>query len=124
MDLMRADPGAFGDLAMSSARAGVGPAPSAKGAINGAESLVRTLVAGGVEVCFANPGTSEMQLVAAVDRQHGMRAILGLFEGVVTGAADGYGRMADKPAVTLLHLGPGLGNGLANLHNARRAGYR
>ena len=90
--------------------------------MNGAEAFIETLHACGVEVCFANPGTSEMQLVAAVDRQHGMRAILGLFEGVVTGAADGYGRMADKPAVTLLHLGPGLGNGLANLHNARRAG--
>ncbi|HQN53763.1 MAG TPA: acetolactate synthase large subunit [Novosphingobium sp.] len=90
--------------------------------MNGAEAFIETLHAHGVEVCFANPGTSEMQLVAAVDRQHGMRAILGLFEGVVTGAADGYGRMADKPAVTLLHLGPGLGNGLANLHNARRAG--
>ena len=90
--------------------------------MNGAEAFVETLAASGVEVCFANPGTSEMQLVAAVDRQHGMRAILGLFEGVVTGAADGYGRMADKPAVTLLHLGPGLGNGLANLHNARKAG--
>ena len=90
--------------------------------MNGAEAFIETLSACGVEVCFANPGTSEMQLVAAVDRQHGMRAILGLFEGVVTGAADGYGRMADKPAVTLLHLGPGLGNGLANLHNARRAG--
>lgn len=90
--------------------------------MNGAEAFIETLHACGVEVCFANPGTSEMQLVAAVDRQHGMRAVLGLFEGVVTGAADGYGRMADKPAVTLLHLGPGLGNGLANLHNARRAG--
>ncbi|MFM2300990.1 MAG: hypothetical protein RLZZ84_726 [Pseudomonadota bacterium] len=90
--------------------------------MNGAEAFVQTLKDCGVEVCFANPGTSEMQLVAAVDRTHGMRAILGLFEGVVTGAADGYGRMADKPAVTLLHLGPGLGNGLANLHNARRAG--
>ena len=90
--------------------------------MNGAEAFIETLADCGVEVCFANPGTSEMQLVAAVDRQHGMRAILGLFEGVVTGAADGYGRMADKPAVTLLHLGPGLGNGLANLHNARRAG--
>ena len=89
--------------------------------MNGAEAFIATLHAAGVEVCFANPGTSEMQLVAAVDRQHGMRAILGLFEGVVTGAADGYGRMADKPAITLLHLGPGLGNGLANLHNARRA---
>jgi acetolactate synthase I/II/III large subunit len=89
--------------------------------MNGAEAFIGTLHAAGVEVCFANPGTSEMQLVAAVDRQHGMRAILGLFEGVVTGAADGYGRMAEKPAITLLHLGPGLGNGLANLHNARRA---
>lgn len=89
--------------------------------MNGAEALIRTLKTCGVEVCFANPGTSEMQLVAAIDRQEGLRAILGLFEGVVTGAADGYGRMADKPAVTLLHLGPGIGNGLANLHNARRA---
>lgn len=90
--------------------------------MNGAEALVATLMDCGVDVCFANPGTSEMQLVAAIDRQHGMRAILGLFEGVVTGAADGYGRMAGKPAATLLHLGPGLANGLANLHNARRAG--
>ena len=89
--------------------------------MNGAEAFIETLHTCGVEVCFANPGTSEMQLVAAIDKQDGMRAILGLFEGVVTGAADGYGRMADKPAVTLLHLGPGLGNGLANLHNARRA---
>src|SRR5256885_14869232 len=89
--------------------------------MNGAESLVRTLVAGGVEVCFANPGTSEMHFVAALDRVEGMRSILGLFEGVVTGAADGYGRMADKPAATLLHLGPGLSNGLANLHNAGKA---
>jgi acetolactate synthase-1/2/3 large subunit len=89
--------------------------------MNGAESLVRTLVASGVEVCFANPGTSEMHFVAALDRVDGMRAVLCLFEGVVTGAADGYGRMAEKPAATLLHLGPGLANGLANLHNARRA---
>ena len=74
-----------------------------------------------MEVCFANPGTSEMQLVAALDGEPRVRAILGLFEGVVTGAADGYGRMADKPALTLLHLGPGFGNGSANLHNARRA---
>ncbi|MGF1456319.1 MAG: acetolactate synthase large subunit [Alphaproteobacteria bacterium] len=88
--------------------------------MNGAEALVRTLVASGVEVVFTNPGTSEMHLVAAIDRVEGMRAVLGLFEGVVTGAADGYGRMADKPAATLLHLGPGLGNGIANLHNARR----
>ena len=90
--------------------------------MNGAEALIGTLANAGVDVCFANPGTSEMQLVAAIDQQPGMRAILGLFEGVVTGAADGYGRMADKPAITLLHLGPGLANGLANLHNARRAG--
>lgn len=89
--------------------------------MNGAESLVRTLVGAGVEVCFTNPGTSEMHFVAALDKVDGMRAILGLFEGAVTGMADGYGRMAEKPAATLLHLGPGLANGLANLHNARRA---
>ncbi|MEQ8398011.1 acetolactate synthase large subunit [Thalassobaculum sp.] len=89
--------------------------------MNGAESLVRTLVASGVDVCFTNPGTSEMHFVAALDRVDGMRCVLGLFEGVVTGMADGYGRMADKPASTLLHLGPGLGNGLANLHNAKKA---
>jgi acetolactate synthase I/II/III large subunit len=89
--------------------------------MNGAESLVRTLVASGVEICFANPGTSEMHFVAALDRVPGMRAVLGLFEGAVTGMADGYGRMAEKPACTLLHLGPGLSNGSANLHNARRA---
>ncbi|MBN9583049.1 MAG: acetolactate synthase large subunit [Afipia sp.] len=89
--------------------------------MNGAESLVRTLVAGGVNVCFANPGTSEMHFVAALDRVEGMRCVLGLFEGVVTGAADGYYRMAEKPASTLLHLGPGLANGLANLHNAKKA---
>lgn len=89
--------------------------------MNGAESLVRTLVACGVDVCFANPGTSEMHFVAALDRVAGMRPVLTLFEGVATGAADGYGRMAEKPAATLLHLGPGLANGLANLHNARRA---
>jgi acetolactate synthase-1/2/3 large subunit len=89
--------------------------------MNGAESLLRTLVASGVEVCFGNPGTSEMHFVAALDRVEGMRVVLGLFEGAVTGMADGYGRMAEKPAATLLHLGPGLANGLANLHNARRA---
>ncbi|NQV93641.1 MAG: acetolactate synthase large subunit [Sphingomonadales bacterium] len=89
--------------------------------MNGAEALIQTLSECGVEVCFANPGTSEMQLVAAIGQQEGMRAILALFEGVVTGAADGYGRMTDKPAATLLHLGPGLANGLANLHNAKRA---
>jgi acetolactate synthase-1/2/3 large subunit len=97
------------------------PAKTGIDGMNGAESLVRTLVDSGVEVCFANPGTSEMHFVAALDRVDGMRAILGLFEGAVTGMADGYGRMAQKPACTLLHLGPGLANGLANLHNARRA---
>jgi acetolactate synthase I/II/III large subunit len=89
--------------------------------MNGAHVLIRTLVANGVDVCFANPGTSEMQFVAALDDVPEMRAVLTLFEGVATGAADGYGRMADRPAATLLHLGPGLGNGTANLHNARRA---
>jgi acetolactate synthase-1/2/3 large subunit len=89
--------------------------------MNGAQALIRTLVDGGVDVCFTNPGTSEMHFVAALDSVPEMRATLGLFEGVVTGAADGYGRMAGKSAATLLHLGPGLGNGLANLHNARRA---
>jgi acetolactate synthase-1/2/3 large subunit len=89
--------------------------------MNGAESLVRTLVAGGVDVCFSNPGTSEMHFVAALDRVEGMRCVLGLFEGVVTGAADGYYRMKGTPASTLLHLGPGLANGLANLHNAKKA---
>lgn len=89
--------------------------------MNGAESLVRTLVEGDVDVCFTNPGTSEMHFCAALDRVDGMRCVLGLFEGVVTGAADGYGRMMDKPAATLLHTGPGLGNGLANLHNAKKA---
>ncbi|MFW6094725.1 MAG: acetolactate synthase large subunit, partial [Pseudomonadota bacterium] len=89
--------------------------------MNGARSLLDTLVAAGLDVCFTNPGTSEMHFVAALDAHPDMRAILGLFEGVVTGAADGYARMAGKPACTLLHLGPGLANGLANLHNARRA---
>src|SRR5262245_1598385 len=89
--------------------------------MNGAESLVRTLVMNGVDVCFANPGTSEMHFVGALDAVPGMRCVLGLFEGVVSGAADGYYRMAGKPACTLLHLGPGLGNGLANLHNAKKA---
>lgn len=89
--------------------------------MNGAESLVRTLLSNGVDTCFANPGTSEMHFVAALDRFPEMRCILGLAEGVVTGAADGYGRMAGRPAATLLHCGPGLGNGIANLHNAMRA---
>lgn len=88
---------------------------------SGAESLVQTLVDADVNVCFANPGTSEMHFVAALDSNPEMRCVLGLFEGIVTGAADGYGRMAGKPAVTLTHLGPGLGNGLANLHNAKKA---
>lgn len=90
--------------------------------MNGAESLIRALLDEGVECCFANPGTSEMHMVQGIDAVSGMRAVLGLFEGVCTGAADGYARMAGKPATTLLHLGAGLGNGIANLHNARRAG--
>jgi acetolactate synthase I/II/III large subunit len=89
--------------------------------MNGAQALIRTLTASGVEVCFSNPGTSEMHFVAALDHVPQMRGVLCLFEGVATGAADGYGRMAGHPAAALLHLGPGLGNGLANLHNARRA---
>jgi acetolactate synthase-1/2/3 large subunit len=88
--------------------------------VNGAQALIRTLVGAGVDVCFANPGTSEMHFVAALDDVPDMRAVLTLFEGVATGAADGYARMAGRPAATLLHLGPGMGNGLANLHNARR----
>jgi acetolactate synthase I/II/III large subunit len=87
---------------------------------NGAQALIRTLVDAGVDTCFTNPGTSEMHFVAALDTVPEMRGVLALFEGVATGAADGYARMADKPAATLLHLGPGLGNGLANLHNARK----
>jgi acetolactate synthase I/II/III large subunit len=90
--------------------------------INGARALAASLVGAGVDVCFMNPGTSEMHFVAALDAVPGLRGVLALFEGVATGAADGYARMAGKPAAVLLHLGPGLGNGLANLHNARRAG--
>jgi acetolactate synthase I/II/III large subunit len=89
--------------------------------VNGAESLVATLLGAGVDTCFTNPGTSEMHIVAALDRSPQMRCVLGLFEGVVSGAADGYARMAGKPACTLLHLGPGFANSLANLHNASRA---
>ena len=89
--------------------------------MTGADVLCDTLLGHGVNVCFANPGTSEMHFVAALDRKPQMRCVLGLFEGVVTGAADGYGRMTRTPAATLLHTGPGLANGLANLHNARRA---
>jgi acetolactate synthase-1/2/3 large subunit len=89
--------------------------------MTGAESLLRTLVANGVDTCFMNPGTSEMHFVAALDRVPGMRGVLGLFEGVCSGAADGYARIAGRPAATLLHLGPGLANSLANFHNARKA---
>lgn len=88
--------------------------------MNGAESLVKTLVAGGVDVCFTNPGTSQMHFVAALDEVEGIRSVPGLFEGVVSGAADGYARMARKPASTLLHLGPGFSNAMANIHNARK----
>ena len=89
--------------------------------MNGAESLVGTLLEGNVDVCFTNPGTSEMHFVAALDKYDKMRSILCLFEGCATGAADGYFRMKRTPASTLLHLGPGLANGLANLHNAKKA---
>ena len=89
--------------------------------MNGAECLLRTLMANGIELCLMNPGTSEMQFVSALDRVPGMRGVLGLQESVVTGAADGYARMTGRPAATLLHLGPGLANGLSNLHNARKA---
>ena len=87
----------------------------------GAEVLFRTLVANGVDVCFANPGTSEMQFISALDRVPGMRGVLCLFEGVCAGAADGYARMLRRPAATLLHLGPGLANGVCNFHNAQKA---
>ena len=90
-------------------------------AVTGAESLIRTLLDAGLDVCFANPGTTELPLVRALDEVKGMRAVLCLFEGVCTGAADGYARMADKPGLTLLHLGPGFANGIAYLHDARRA---
>jgi len=90
--------------------------------MNGAEILIKTAAKAGVEVCFTNPGTTEMPLVCGFDSIPGIKPYLGLFEGCCTGAADGYGRMTDKPAMTLLHLGPGLGNGIANLHNARRGG--
>ena len=89
--------------------------------MNGADLLCDTLLANGIDTCFANPGTSEMHFVAALDRKPEMRCILGLSESVVSGAADGYARMLDRPAATLLHLGPGLANAGANLHNARRA---
>jgi acetolactate synthase I/II/III large subunit len=88
--------------------------------VNGAESLIRTVASAGVDVCFANPGTTEMHLVQALDDVGGIRPVLGLFEGVCTAAADGYARMAGRPAMTLLHLGPGMANGIANLHNANR----
>src|SRR3954469_3388838 len=89
--------------------------------MKGAEAILRTLAAAGVRVCFANPGTSEMHLVAALDRVPEVRPVLALFEGVASGAADGYARMAGSPAATLLHLGPGLGNAFANVHNAYKA---
>src|SRR6267154_2335633 len=89
--------------------------------MTGAECLLRTLAANGIEICFMNPGTSEMHFVSALDRVPQVRGVLCLFEGVCAGAADGYGRMLGKPAATLLHLGPGLANALSNLHNARKA---
>jgi acetolactate synthase-1/2/3 large subunit len=92
--------------------------------MNGAESLVKTLLSSGIHVCFANPGTSEMHFVAALDAHPDMRCILCLFEGGATGAADGYYRMTGQIAASLLHLAPGFANGFANLHNARKARSR
>src|SRR5215467_2198505 len=89
--------------------------------MNGAECLLRTLLANGIDTCFMNPGTSEMRFVAALESVPAMRGVLCLFEGVCAGAADGYARLKETPAATLLHLGPGLANGLSNLHNARKA---
>src|SRR4030042_2725615 len=89
--------------------------------MNGAEALMRALADCGMAICFTNPGTTEIHLVAALEQEPRMRAVLGLFEGVCSGAADGFARMAGRPAATLLHLGPGLSHAMANLHNARRA---
>ena len=89
--------------------------------MNGATLLMKTALACGVRICFSNPGTTEIPFVVAMDKTEGIRPVLGLFEGVCTGAADGYGRVTARPAMTLLHLGPGLANGIANLHNAKRA---
>ena len=89
--------------------------------MNGAQLVAKTAAKAGIRVCFANAGTTELPVVVALDSEPSIRAILGLFEGVCTGAADGYGRVLDRPAMTLLHLGPGFANGIANLHNARRA---
>src|ERR1044072_4859672 len=97
------------------------PVPDDNIRMTGADALIRSLLASGVNVCFANPGTSEMHFVGALDRMSEMRCVLALCEGVATGAADGYGRMTGRPASTLMHLGPGLANGVANLHNAARA---
>ncbi len=90
--------------------------------MNGAEALIGSAISSGIEICFANAGTTELPIVTAMDKKGGIKAVLGLFEGVCTGAADGYGRLSGKPAMSLLHMGPGFANGIANLHNARRAG--
>jgi acetolactate synthase-1/2/3 large subunit len=90
--------------------------------MNGAQALIGSAISQGIEICFANAGTTELPIVTAMDKAAGIKAVLGLFEGVCTGAADGYGRLSGKPAMNLLHLGPGFANGIANLHNARRAG--
>src|SRR5947209_9716835 len=113
-------------MAMVSSRMDGVPSPAIRReqeekSMNGAESLLATLAAAGVDLCFMNPGTSEIHLVDALDRERQFRAVPCLFEGVATGAADGYARMTGRPACTLFHLGPGLSNALANLHNACRA---
>ena len=89
--------------------------------MNGADLLISSASASGIDVCFANPGTTELSIIEALDKSGAIRPVLGLFEGVCTGAADGFGRMLGRPAMTLMHLGPGFANGIANLHNARRA---
>ena len=94
---------------------------SKRAASAGALDLFEAMADAGADVCFANPGTTEMPMVKALEQCTRIRPVLGLFEGVCTGAADGFARMTDRPALTMLHLGPGLANGLANLHNARRA---
>ena len=121
LDLMRSIKRVFDPQGILGPDRVLGVLRSERVRVNGARALLSTLVDAGVDVCFANPGTSEMHFVAALDDVPALRGVLCLFEGVVTGAADGYGRVAGRPAATLLHLGPGLGNGLANLHNARRA---
>src|ERR1700757_4681769 len=107
--------------ALLSVRRYVMPMETATKPMTGADAVIRTAVAAGIDVCFANPGTTELSLVEALDKCPEMRSVLAVFEGVCTGAADGYARISGKPGLALLHLGPGFANGIANLHNARKA---